>query len=83
MDSRLASGDSWRRGDSSIRELVGRSGKAGGWGTDQGAVLTSNGGDFTACWLSERLRVPPTRRRSIWGWRREALLRAGSLPWES
>ena len=56
---------------------------AGGWGTDQGAVLTSNGGDFTACWLSERLRVPPTRRRSIWGWRREALLRAGSLPWET
>lgn len=27
--------------------------------------LTSSGGDFTACWLSERRRAPFTRRRNI------------------
>ena len=26
---------------------------------------SSSGGDFTACWLSEHLRVPPTRRYTI------------------
>lgn len=30
-----------------------------------GSPLTSSGGDFTACWLSERRRAPFTRRRNI------------------
>lgn len=38
--------------------------------------LTSSGGDFTACWLSERRRAPFTRRRNIC--REELSLATGS-----
>lgn len=49
-------------------------------GPDLRGILTSSGGDFTACWLSERLRVPPTRRRSICRWTQQTQRRAKTPP---